>query len=217
MSIRNSEIIIYEARRKREENSIFTIGHSNHSFEHFIQLLQKQAIDVLVDVRSQPYSRYATHFSKKALKAGIKQAGMMYLFLGQELGGRPNGDSFYDQDGYVFYDRVAEADFFLEGIERLQRGIKKYRVAMMCSEENPTGCHRHLLVGRVLTERGCTVLHIRGDGQVQTNEQLKRLQRGKSHRGIVQFALFELEEEEKEWKSTVSVLPKKQPNSSLDD
>lgn len=203
--------------REREENSILTIGHSNHSLEHFIQLLHSQAVEVLVDVRSQPYSRYSAHFNKKPLKEGIKEAGMMYLFLGQELGGRPKGAGFYDEDGYVFYDRVAEADFFLEGVERLQRGIKKYRVAMMCSEENPAVCHRHLLVGRVLTERGLTVLHIRGDGQVQTNEQLKRAQRGKSHGGVVQFALFELEEEEKEWKSTVSVLPKKPPNSSLDD
>lgn len=203
--------------KEREENSILTIGHSNHSLEHFIQLLQEQAVEVLVDVRSQPYSRYSPHFSKKPLKEGIKEAGMMYLFLGQELGGRPKGAGFYDEDGYVFYDRVAEADFFLEGVERLQRGIKKYRVAMMCSEENPAVCHRHLLVGRVLSERGLTVLHIRGDGQVQTNEQLKRAQRSKSHRGVVQFALFELEEEEKEWKSIVSVLPKKQPNSSLDD
>ena len=203
--------------REREQNSILTIGHSNHSLDHFIQLLQEQAVDVLVDVRSQPYSRYSPHFSKKPLKESIKEAGMMYLFLGQELGGRPKGVRFYDKDGYVFYNRVAESEFFLEGVERLLRGIKKYRVAMMCSEENPAVCHRHLLVGRVLTERGVTVLHIRGDGQVQTNEHLKLAQRSKSRGSAIQLALFDLEEEEKEWKSIVSVLPKRPPNNSLED
>ncbi|MGB0384505.1 MAG: DUF488 family protein [Ardenticatenaceae bacterium] len=204
-------------KRETEEQSIFTIGHSNHSLDDFIELLQSQAIDVLVDVRSQPYSRYATHFNKDPLKAGVKEGGMIYLFLGKELGGRPKGVKFYDKDGFVFYNLMAESPLFLEGISRLQKGIQKYRVAIMCSEENPGVCHRHLLVGRVLTERKVKVLHIRGDGQVQTNEELKLAQRNKSRGGVIQLALFGLEEEEeKEWKSVVSVLPKKQPNNSSD-
>ncbi|MGH2544667.1 MAG: DUF488 family protein, partial [Ardenticatenaceae bacterium] len=138
------------------ERTIFTIGHSNHSLEAFVELLQRQGIEVLVDVRSQPYSRYASHFGSRSLKEVVAASGMRYVFLGNELGGRPGGAYFYDEEGYVLYGRVAASSLFLEGIARLEQGIESYRVAIMCSEEDPVGCHRHLLVGRVLRERGIT-------------------------------------------------------------
>src|SRR5262249_35414963 len=72
------------------------------------------------------------------------------------------------------YNLVAEEPRFLEGIERLERGRKEYRVALMCSEENPAVCHRHLLIGRVLSSRGVPYLHIRGDGALQSEEEVRR-------------------------------------------
>jgi uncharacterized protein (DUF488 family) len=92
---------------------------------------------------------------------------MKYVFLGKELGGRPEGSEFYDEGGGVLYDRLAESALFLEGIDRLMEGVKGYRVAIMCGEEDPVKCHRRVLVGRVLEERGVRVKHIRGDGRVE--------------------------------------------------
>lgn len=196
---------------------IFTIGHSNHTLDDFILLLGEYEIDVLVDVRSQPYSRYAPHFNKKPLRNEVVGAGMMYLFLGRELGGRPEGLEFYDREGYVLYWRVAESPLFLEGIRRLEKGVQSYRVAIMCSEENPGGCHRHLLVGRVLEDRGTEVYHIRRDGQLQTTEEMVAATKKKS-KPAAQLTLFEVEEEkEEEWKSILSVLPRQARKSSLDD
>ncbi len=185
---------------------LFTVGHSNHALELFLALLKRHEIQLLADVRSSPYSRYVTHFDREALEAALKQAGLNYLYLGKELGGRPDGAEFYDVDGHVLYYRLAEAPLFLDGIKRLEAGIRRQRIAIMCSEENPCVCHRHLLVGRVLCRRGVAIDHIRGDGALVPNAALLEA-------GFVQPTLFD-PPEETTWKSLRSVLPKKTPSSS---
>src|SRR5262245_44483229 len=140
---------------------LYTIGHSNQTLDEFLALLAKHGIQVLVDVRSHPYSRYVTHFNREELQAAVQPCGIRYGFSGRELGGRPDDESFYDEHGHVLYFRVAETPAFLDAIARLEAGIREYRVAIMCSEEDPAVCHRHLLVGRVMAQRGTTVLHIR--------------------------------------------------------
>jgi uncharacterized protein (DUF488 family) len=151
---------------------IFTIGHSNHSLEKFIGLLTSNNTDVLVDIRSHPISRFSPHFNKRRLEEAVQANGMKYLFLGKELGGRPEASEFYDEGGGELYDRLAESPLFLEGIDRLMEGVKKYRVAIMCGEEDPGKCHRRVLVGRVLAERGVRIKHIRGDGAVEDEDEL---------------------------------------------
>ncbi len=147
---------------------VWTVGHSNASVEHFLGLLDKHGIEVLVDVRSAPYSRFSSHFNHAPLERSVRGAGIDYLFLGKELGGRPATDDAYDEAGHARYDIMAEAAHFKEGLDRLMTGMERYRVAIMCSEENPEHCHRRLLVGKVLTDRAPYQLHhIRGDGRVE--------------------------------------------------
>lgn len=148
--------------------TVFTIGHSNHSAEKFVGLLKGHGIEVVADVRSQPYSRHAPHFSARDIEDMLLENGIERLFLGFELGGRPTGEEFYDADGRVDYAQIERSRPFLDGIQRLERGIREHRIALLCSEEDPIGCHRRLLVGRVLGERGIAIRHIRGDGSVQT-------------------------------------------------
>ena len=147
--------------------SVFTIGHSNHSAEKFVGLLKRYGIELVVDVRSQPYSRHAPHFSARDLEAILSDNGVGRLFLGSELGGKPTAEEFYDADGRVDYARIERSQAFLDGIQRLESSIPDRRIALLCSEEDPAGCHRRLLVGRVLVERGIVIRHIRGDGSVQ--------------------------------------------------
>ncbi|MGI8587071.1 MAG: DUF488 domain-containing protein [Chloroflexia bacterium] len=194
------------------EKQIFTIGHSNHALEDFLQLVALHQIEVLADVRSAPYSKYTTQFNAPALKEAVLAAGLRYVYLGAELGGRPKGPEFYDAEGHALYSLVAESPLFLSGIERLETGIAEYRVAVMCSEEDPSGCHRHLLVGRVLARRGITVLHIRGDGRVQTDADLAAEAAARDPHAD-QPTLFDLEEATP-WRSIRSVLPKSQPPTS---
>lgn len=110
--------------------------------------------------------------------------------MGRELGGRPQDSEFYDAEGFVLYSQIAESPLFLEGIDRLMKGIKTYRVAVMCGEENPANCHRRLLVGRVLAKRGVSVRHIRGDGTIQDEDELAR-EEYQSKGEQAQLSLFE--------------------------
>ena len=192
--------------------TIFTIGHSNQPIEAFIELLRANSVEVVADVRSSPYSQYATQFNAEQVKAAIIAAGIKYVFMGHELGGKPAGSEFYDGAGYVLYWRLAQSPAFLAGIARLLKGIRNYRTAIMCSEENPAECHRRLLIGRVLAERGVTVLHVRHDGAAQSEADIVREEEAaKPNSG--QLSLFEIEDKP-EWKSTRSVSPAKQPPNS---
>jgi uncharacterized protein (DUF488 family) len=195
---------------------LFTIGHSNQSLEAFLDLIAQHAIEVLVDVRSQPYSRYSRHFDQPSLRHAVNQAGRRYAFLGKELGGRPAGDEFYDEEGRALYWRIAETDFFERGIRQLEKGLQSYRLAVVCSEENPLGCHRSLLIARVLEQRGVPVRHIRGDGSTQTEAELQA-QRAAQVAPRLQLSLFapaQQDQPEATWRSIQSVLRREPPRSS---
>ena len=151
---------------------LFTIGHSNQTLDDFLDLLQRQGIEVVADVRTVPWSRYVPHFNAKPLAAALARRRVHYLSLGRELGGRPESDEFYDEQGHVRYSRLAASPAFQEGIDRVLSGAASHRIALLCSEENPSRCHRHLLIGRVLRDRGVEVSHIRGDGQLETEADL---------------------------------------------
>ena len=135
-----------------------------------MELLRGHAVESVADVRTTPFSRFNPQFNRHALERSLRAAGIRYLFLGEELGGRPAEDRFYDQEGHVLYGRMAESPRFESGLSRLVERAERSRVAVMCSEEDPSGCHRFLLVTRVLHDRGIEVVHIRGDGSTQRTE-----------------------------------------------
>lgn len=153
--------------------SVWTIGHSNHTAGRLIELLHSHGVTAVADVRTSPYSAYSTHFNKEQLARALEPEGIRYVFLGEELGGRPADPLLYDADGHVRYDLVAETTAFLHGIERVERGAVDHRIALLCGEEDPISCHRRRLVGRVLISRGATVEHIRGDGTLSTETDME--------------------------------------------
>ncbi len=156
-----------------EPCTIWTIGHSNHTADRLVELLQGQAIDIVADVRTSPYSRYSTQFNKDQLQRTLESSAIEYLFLGTELGGRPVDPRMYDDDGRVRYDLVSATDAYLGAIERLLRGAAECRIALLCGEEDPISCHRRRLVGRTLRERGVSLAHIRREGAVTTEAELE--------------------------------------------
>lgn len=186
------------------DSLLLTIGHSNHSAEHFADLLREHRVEVLVDVRSWPHSRYVEWADRSRLPALVEGSGAKYLFLGEQLGGRPKGEEFYDGEGHVLYGRVAASKGFRAAIDRLERGIRRCRVAIMCSEEDPTECHRRLLVSKVILDDGIAVSHIRGDGRCEDEP------------GPIDFSqglLFD--DEGTRWRSSRSVSRKRPPSTSL--
>jgi uncharacterized protein (DUF488 family) len=141
--------------------------------------------------------------------------GLKYLFLGRELGGQPDDEQYYDDAGHVLYWKLAQSQAFHDGLERLKQGINKYRAAIMCSEEDPSLCHRRLLLSRVLFDSGVPIMHIRGDEQLESEVAIRA--REKAER-VEQMDMFtDLgEAEQAAWKSTQSGLRKNPQPNSLD-
>jgi uncharacterized protein (DUF488 family) len=146
---------------------IYTIGHSNHPIDRFIALLQQHGIDALADVRSTPYSRFNPQFRKERLQAALADAGIRYVFLGEELGARSKDPACYDETGRVSYVRLAATDLFRRGIERLLTGMQNHCIAIMCAEREPLDCHRTILVARELEKAAVPITHILADGSLE--------------------------------------------------
>jgi len=154
---------------------LFTIGHSNHSLDHFIELLLEHRLSTIADVRSSPYSKYSPHFNRDMLDSALRNANIDYIFLGRELGAQRSEDDCYI-DGQAKYDRIAHLSAFQRGLEIILKGVEHYRIALMCSESDPITCHRTILVCRELKRicPGLKITHILGDGAEERQEMSEK-------------------------------------------
>lgn len=140
---------------------VTTIGHSNHPIARFLELLGAHQVQMLCDVRSVPHSRRHPQFGRDALARALKEAGIEYLYLGRELGGRSQ----------MSYERVAKTALFQQGIARVAQEASARRLALMCAEKEPLDCHRALLVSRHLVTAGVAVEHILADGKREPHDE----------------------------------------------
>lgn len=151
---------------------ILTVGHSTHTFERFFDLLAAAGVTAIADVRSAPYSRHQPHFSQRELQARLKEGGISYVFLGRELGGRPARPDLFCE-GVADYEKMARTPEFAEGLARVEAGARRYRIALMCSEQDPLDCHRCLLVGRALAAKGIGVRHLLSNGELRDQARIE--------------------------------------------
>ena len=169
-----------------EKKPLYTIGHGSRRAEDFLALLKEYGIEYLIDVRSLPYSRFHPKFSQKALKLFLEKNDIRYVFMGDELGGRPVDASCYRQ-GKVDYEILKTKDFFKKGIERLQTAYNKdINVVIMCSERKPAECHRSRLIGKVLDAEGMVVQHIDETGKLKDQKTVA----GEFNKGYTTGDLF---------------------------
>jgi hypothetical protein len=147
---------------------LFSIGHSNHDLGRLVTLLESANITAVADVRSSPFSQRLPHFSRPELEAALQQHGIGYIFLGDQLGGRPLHEELYDVEGRVDYERVRVMDWFQRGLDRLLQDAEHRVLAMMCAEEDPLDCHRGLMIAPALVERGIETSHLHGDGSIES-------------------------------------------------
>lgn len=160
---------------------IYTIGYGARSLTEFIEVVQRYGIQFVVDVRSHPYSRYKPEFSKQALTDRLKEQGIRYLFMGDALGGQPEGNEFY-VNGKVDYEKCRHSPQFQQGVARLQKAWQQQNsVVILCSEGKPEECHRTKLITPALLQLGVSVAHIAENNQLLTQEEvLLRLNEGQS-------------------------------------
>lgn len=150
---------------------VYTIGHSNHTWEFFSDLLRRHGIGAIADVRSAPVSRYVPHFNRETLEGALGAQGIRYVFLGRELGARPEDPACYE-NGVALYERIERTPEFARGIDRVIQGASKMKVALMCAEKDPIDCHRTVMVAKVLHQRGVEVGHILWDGTLEPQERV---------------------------------------------
>lgn len=148
---------------------VYTIGHSSHPIGKFIDLLRTHGVSAIADVRSHPYSRFNPQFNRETLQAELGRAGLAYVFLGRELGARPEDAGCY-VEGAVRYDLLARTRLFQEGLARVAESCRAQRLALMCAEKDPLQCHRAILVCRHLALEGIAAQHILADGRLESHE-----------------------------------------------
>jgi len=149
---------------------LFTIGHSNYAFANFAALLQQHAIEHVVDVRSAPYSKYCPHFCRPYFEEHLfPEYGIHYQFYGHVLGGRrPEVRQLADTNVPLPQD-------VLQALDELLYLASDSRIVLMCGEENPDKCHRHLILARRLLQPDflhprnppIDIWHIRGDSSLE--------------------------------------------------
>ena len=162
--------------------TIWTLGHSRHPIEHFAGLARRHGIELIVDVRGQPFSRFNPQFNRERFRAALAAAGIDYLWLGETLSGRPADPRFRDPGGEVDWAAVRAWPAFQAEIARIHAAAADRRLAMVCAEEDPLRCHRRFLLTPELLARGAEVRHIRGDGRIETEHEVAERARPKRSR-----------------------------------
>lgn len=156
------------------KNLIYTIGHSTHPIEYFIQLLQKYGVNCLIDVRTVASSTYNPQYNQLPFQAKLKEKKIQYLHFADEFGARRLDPDLLTPDGKVDFDKVRATWAFKHGLERLWQGIEKgFTIALVCSEAEPLDCHRFSMICPALILDGFQVSHILKDGSVMTNAELE--------------------------------------------
>lgn len=152
---------------------LYSVGHSNHSQEEFLELLKMYDVNCIVDVRSVPASKYAPQFNMEPLKWFLKSHEILYLHFGEEFGARRT--DCLDESEQVNFEMAVETPNFKHGVERLMNGLQKgFHISLMCSEANPLECHRFSLVSRFFYDNGLDVQHILKEGELASHEMLEK-------------------------------------------
>jgi len=152
---------------------VLTLGYGSRTVEDVVRLLTEHGVHFVVDVRSIPWSRFRPEFSQDQLVPGLREYGIRYLFMGRELGGRPDDATCYDDEGHVDYRACAQRAEFQAGIARLRAACDAgHSIAIMCSEARPEDCHRTKLVGQALVGAGIDVQHVDQHGQLHSQDDV---------------------------------------------
>jgi len=161
--------------RNRQRNVLFSIGYSCHSINSFSKTLLRNDVTAVVDVRSVPYSRFKPEFNRENIQYKLKENGIVYVFLGDNLGAKIDAPECY-VNGKADYELIAKHPKFLHGIDRIKKGMENYKIALMCAEKDPITCHRAILIFRNLRNSDIQLYHMLCDGTIEDHaESEKRL------------------------------------------
>lgn len=156
------------------DSVIYTIGHSTHDPDRFLEMLQTYGIDSVIDIRSVAYSKYNPQFNEPFLHSFLKKKGIIYMNFSKEFGARKSEPELLDEAGQLDFARVQKSEAFNKGMDRILKGIRKgFRIALMSSKGDPLLCHRFSMVSVILAEKGLEVRHILPDKSWISQQELE--------------------------------------------
>ena len=159
---------------QRNDMKIYTLGHSNRELEDFIALLKYYQIKIIADVRRYPSTPKNPQFNSGILKKTLQQAGIVYLWLGEQLGAfRPEG-----------YDNFMQSDTYKDGIIQISELAYRGTLCILCAEKLFSTCHR-AHIGDSLIEKEFQIWHITDRDKINEHQQAKTLKDNSS-----QLSLF---------------------------
>jgi uncharacterized protein (DUF488 family) len=153
---------------------IFAIGHSNYPYDKLIEMIKKYNINCVVDIRETPYSKYNIQYNREALKESLKESGFLYVYMGHEFGAKRLSKESYNNEGYADFEKVIKEEIFLNGVERIKKGIDMgYKMVLLGAMQDPIRCHRSIMVGRYLNEKGFDVKYILHEGDLVNQDYIE--------------------------------------------
>jgi len=174
-----------------DKPTIYTVGHSTHQIDYFVELLREYGVNCLVDVRSVAASAYNPQYNQEPFKNYLKRNNITYLHFAEEFGARQTDPELLDKDGKLDFEKVRKGRLFKSGLDRIWQGVEKgYVIAIMCSESEPLDCHRFSMVSVGLVKDGFEVKHILKDKTIKTNAELEDALIKKYEKKLPQKDLF---------------------------
>ena len=152
---------------------IFSIGYAQYTRDHLLERLREFGITALADIRTYRSSSYWTAFDSESFGPFLRAHGIAYVFLGDQLGGKPQIEALYPNER-LDYARLARRDFFQAGLDRVENGAEKFTLCLMCAEKDPLECHRGLLLAPELAKRQVNVTHILYSGKLERHRDSER-------------------------------------------
>lgn len=153
---------------------IFAVGHSNYPYDKLIEMIKKYGINCVVDIRETPYSKYNTQYNRESLRENLKSSGFTYVYMGHEFGAKRQTKESYNDDGYADFEKVIKEELFLKGIERITKGLQMgYKIVLLGAMQEPIRCHRSIMLGKYLNEKGFDVKYIMHEGNIVNQDYIE--------------------------------------------
>ena len=172
-------------------NTIYTIGYSGFRIDEFISRIKKYKINVVIDVRSSPYSQYFKEYNKENLDKVLKENRIHYRNYNLEFGARQIEKKYYP-NGYLDFELFSKSENFLSGVKKLESSIKQnYTFVLMCAEKDPYTCHRTILVARAFFKLGYKIVHLMPNEKNLTQKDIEKKLLDKYCKNRHQLGLFD--------------------------
>ena len=154
--------------------------------------MKPHCVNLVIDVRSIPYSRYAPQFNRASIQQSLNQYGLAYEYFGDVIGGKFTEPIFFNENGVIDFHKVIKSELFQRGLDTVIEKIHDdTKLVLMCAEKDPLYCHRFLLISRELNNRGVHPIHLLADGSVINHDELlNNITYGKKQSDFVQIGLL---------------------------